>query len=109
MKSEEIKAEITALELQRDELSRQISAKRTSYLEALIRESPYKKGDKVRLFKTITYPHRMEKFVGEGIFEHIEFAYSDTVPVFWKVKKGGEMSLKRWGRYDFDRIEKADQ
>jgi hypothetical protein len=106
MKSEEIKAEINALESQRDELSRQIHTKRTAYLEALTNESPYKKGDKVRLFKTITYPTRTEKFIGEGIFEHVSFVYSDAVPIFWKVKKDGAKSLNKWNKYDFDRSEK---
>ena len=106
MKSEEIKAEIAALETQRDGLSRQMHTKITAYLEALTNESPYKKGDKVRLFKTITYQTRAERFVGEGIFEHIAFVYSDAVPIFWKVKKDGAKSLNKWNKYDFDRSEK---
>jgi len=106
MKSEEIKAEIAALEAQRDELNSQIRAKNIAYLEALTAESPYKKGDKVRLFKTITYPTRTEKFIGEGVFEHIAFVYGDAVPRFWKVKKDGSKSLNKWNKYDFNRIEK---
>lgn len=107
MKSEEIKSEIAALEAQRNALDREIRAKRNLYLEALTSESPYKKGEKVRLFKTQADPTRTEKFVGEGIFEHIAFVYSDAVPIFWKVKKDGSKSLNKWSKYDFDRIEKA--
>ena len=68
MKSEQIKREIAELEAQRDQLSREIDMKRSECLNALTSESPYQKGEKVRLFKKITYPIVTEKYVGEGIF-----------------------------------------
>ena len=109
MKSEQIKREIAELEAQRDQLSREINIKRSECLEALTSESPYQKGDKVRLFKKITYPTVTEKYVGEGIFERFEYSYKDAVPAFFKVKKDGSKGLNKWGKYDFDRIEKIDQ
>jgi len=109
MKSEQIKREIAELEARRDQLSREIDMKRSECLKALTSESPYQKGEKVRLFKKITYPKVTEKYVGEGIFERFEYSYKDAVPSFFKVKKDGSKGLNKWGKYDFDRIEKIYQ
>ena len=109
MKSEQIKREIEELEARRYQLSREIDMKRSECLNALTSESPYQKGEKVRLFKKITYPIVTEKYVGEGIFERFEYSYKDAVPAFFKVKKDGSKSLNKWGKYDFDRIEKIEK
>lgn len=61
MKSEEIKKEIAELTAKRDELNNQIRAKNFALLDALTSELPYRKGEKLNLFK-------YEKFIGEGIF-----------------------------------------
>ena len=107
--SVELKAEIAALEAQRDDITSQIRAKNIAYLGALNAESPYKKGEKVRLFREAPYPKPHKKLVGEGIFIAIDFSYGKPFPKFNKVKKDGTASLNVWSKYDFDHIEKIEQ
>ena len=109
MKSEEIKVEITALELQRDELIRQIHTKRTAYLQALNDESEFQEGDPVVLFRQQHNAIGGEKKVGSGIYGSIFMNNGRPKYCIWKVKQDGTQSKNNWSPYDFDRIEKAAQ
>ena len=105
-RSLEIKAEIKALEAQRDDITSQIRVKNIAYLEALNDESEFKKGDKVRLLKEQYNSKTVFKPIGEGIFDTIFLRNGRPTNWVYKIKKDGQASQREWSPYDFDRIEK---
>lgn len=105
MTIEQIKSELAEIEAQIKSLNARRDEKIAELLKAESEASTIQPGDRVLLYK-ITFSGA-EKLVGEGIAGGFYLRYGNTKQFFFKVKKDGSQSIKKWSPYDFGRAEKT--
>jgi len=108
MKSEEIRAEIAAIEAQIKSLKDQLGQKNNELAKAISNELGFSPGDKVKVLRQRgLFKDKGVQVVGVGVFSGMMIKYGEARPIVHKIKKDGGVSKQEIGIYYGDVIEKV--